>query len=165
MLWLQFTWYICLFGAELCHANQRAEEYVFTKDVQQLSRHDHDALCLLLMKHICQRFAQGERPFSVHSLSQTTLLPHSTVQGLLDELSAAQLIREIQDSENTGDQHYMPGRDLAHLTPNYIIQQLDKHGKGHLSQKWQQQVEDWKHINELRSNLQMPGGNRSIAED
>ena len=163
MLWLNISWIICLVGAQVSYANQSVEEYAFMKDSQNISRCDHDSLCILLLQRIAHRFAEGMPPHTMHTLARETGLPHSLVQGLLYELTAAGLLSETND--DTGRlQHYLPKQDIHRTTVNSIIHLLDNHGKGRIQHNWAQRRTNWNKIRQLRSKLSVTGGDTTIAD-
>jgi len=163
MLWLNISWIICLVGAQLSYANQCVDEYAFTKDSQNMSRCDHDSLCILLMAHVTHRFAEGMPSHTIHTLARETGLPHSMVQGLLDELTAAGLLSETHDDTGTR-QHYLPQQDIHRITINKILYHLDNNGKGRVSISWAQGNAEWNVIRKTRANLTTVDGDTSIAD-
>jgi len=163
MLWLQLSWYICLAGAQMSYAFQRSDEYLFAKDSEHLSRQDHDSLCLLIMAHISHRFQDGLPPFTVHELSKETELPHSLIQGLVDELTSVHLLSETP-SENNNEVSYQPSMDIKRMTVNFIFQRLDNNGKGRLSQSWSKGNIKWKNILRIRSSFCSINGDTCITE-
>lgn len=163
MIWLNISWIICLVGAQLCYANQRSDEYAFTKDSQNLSRCDHDALCILLLARIAHRFAEGMPPYSTHRLSKETGIPHALVQGLLDELTSAKLLSETA-SDTLVQQHYLPRQDIHRITINKVINYLDNQGNGRIPSTWAQSNVEWNKIRLLRAAIMAKDGETSIAD-
>ena len=163
MLWLNISWIIILTGAQLSYANQCVHEYAFTKDSQHISRCDHDSLCILLLHCIAHRFAEGMPAYTTHTLSRETRLPHSTVQGLLDELVTVGLLSETLDDTGT-HQHYLPCQDIHRITIDKVIHHLDNNGLGRISLSWSQGNTDWNRIRQLRASLTTRDGNTSIAD-
>lgn len=49
LLWLQISWTICLFGAELTFAGQNIRNFSFDKDTQNISRRYRDFISILIM--------------------------------------------------------------------------------------------------------------------
>ena len=163
MLWLNISWIICLVGAQMCYANQNVDEYAFTKDSQHMSRCDHDTLCILLLSAIAHRFAEGMPPHSVHSLSHDSGLPHTIIQGLIYELTAAGLISETND--DTGRrQHYLPKQDIHRMTINSIIHRLDTHGIGRIPLNWSEGNANWNEIRKIRASLTVANGETTLAD-
>ena len=52
ILWVNFSWMICLFGAQLVYANQNLKSYYYIKDMHNISRNYHDVLLILIMSKI-----------------------------------------------------------------------------------------------------------------
>lgn len=163
MLWLNISWIIILAGAQLSYANQCVDEYAFTKDSQNISRCDHDSLCLVLLARIARRFAQGMPPYTIHTLAKETNLPHSLVQGLLEELASVGLLSEAHDATGTR-QLFLPRQDIHRITINSVIQHLDHQGNGRIDRTWIQSNEDWNKIRLMRASIAAHNGNTSIAE-
>ncbi len=57
LLWLQVSWTICLFGAELTYAGQNIRNFSFDKDARNISRRYRDFISILIMSLIAKRFA------------------------------------------------------------------------------------------------------------
>ena len=163
MIWLNISWFICLTGAQICYANQSVDEYAFNKDSQNLTRCDHDSLCILLLSRIAHRFAEGMPPYTIHTLASETKLPHSLVQGLLYELAAAGLLSETNDDSGTR-QFYQPSQDIHRITINNIIHRLDNQGNGRISHSWAQENLNWDKIRQVRASLSAISGDTTIAE-
>ena len=115
MLWIQLSWTICLFGAQLSYANQMEADFAFEKAAPHLSRAAHDRVALRLMNVLCEAFSQGEA-LTAPELASRTQVPLSLVNNLLYELTADEqhpLVSEVlrgkrstpycQPARNTGD--------------------------------------------------------------
>ena len=163
MIWLNISWIICLVGAQISYANQCVDEYSFTKDSQNMSRCDHDSLCILLFSRIAHRFAEGMPSYTTHTLAKETGLPHSMVQGLLYELTSAGLLSEATDETGTR-LHYLPKQDIHRVTINNIIYRLDNHGRGRVAKRWAQGTTDWNKIRNIRASINAADGDTSIAD-
>lgn len=163
MLWMNISWIIILTGAQMSYANQSVNEYAFTKDSQNIARCDHDALCILLLHHIAHRFMEGMPPYTTHMLSRETGLPHSMVQGLLDELVNVGLLSETHDETGT-TQHYLPRQDIHRITINKIINHLDNNGVGRIAPNWTKSNIEWHQIRRIRGSLSAKDGETTIAD-
>ena len=87
MLWIQLSWTICLFGAQLSYTNQMEADLAFEKVVPHLSHAAHDHAGIRVMQQLCQAFKSGEA-LSAQEISSRTALPLSLVNTLLYELTA-----------------------------------------------------------------------------
>jgi DNA-binding IscR family transcriptional regulator len=139
------------------------DDYAFTKDSQNMSRCDHDALCILLLRHIARHFAEGMPPYTTHQLARHTELPHTLVQGLLDELVTVGLLSEANDETGT-KRHYLPRQDIHRISINKIIRHLDNNGVGRVAPRWAQGNTEWNLIRQLRATLNAKDGETTIAD-
>ena len=101
MLWVQISWLICLFGAELCYASQNMEDFAFRTKTEDLSHRYKMLLCIVLTSQICKRFANGGKPFSALDLKLQTGIPIRIVNELLYELSQTHILTEITSGDKT----------------------------------------------------------------
>ena len=150
MLWLQISWCICLFGAQLCYANQRLQTYAFERISDELSRRYRDTLILLLMSRICKHFSLGLKPFTAHRLAVDTHLPDSLVGILLDELTRVQLL--VETHNEPGDEpRYLPAIDIHRITVGMVTRRIDSHGIESPSLVWQTGTPEWDTLRSLRN--------------
>ena len=56
LLWLQTSWTICLFGAELTYAGQNIRYFSFDKDTRNISQRYRDFVAILIMSLIAKQF-------------------------------------------------------------------------------------------------------------
>ena len=101
MLWVQISWNICLFGAELCYTSQNMEESAFRTETYKISTRYRIMMSILLMSHICRQFANGGKPFTALELKLRTNIPIRVVQELLYELTSIHMVSEITSDEKT----------------------------------------------------------------
>lgn len=60
MLWVQISWIICLFGAELCYTNQNLEEFAFKAQTEDISHRYKLMMCVILASCICKDSKKAE---------------------------------------------------------------------------------------------------------
>ena len=128
MLWVQISWTICLFGAELCYANQYLEYYDYDANTNEISHRYRTMLSALLMSRLCHRFAEGGKPYTAVALRDETTVPIRIVNDLLFELMEAGLIIEVTSDEKAETAHYMPAEDITNLTLGTMIDRLESQG-------------------------------------
>ena len=144
MLWMQISWTICLFGAELCYTNQNLDYYDYDANAGEISHRYKLMLCALLMSRICKRFAEGRKPYSVLELREETKIPIRFVNDLLYELIDAHLLIEVTSDEKGEESRFMPSEDLGNLTLGTMVDRLEARGRWKidldvselLSQEW-----------------------------
>lgn len=128
MLWMQISWTICLFGAELCYTSQNLDYYDYDANAGEISHRYRLMLSALLMSHICKRFAEGKRPYSVMELREDTTIPIRFVTDLLYQLIDAGLLTEVTSDEKSEESRFMPAEDIANLTLGTMIDRLEAKG-------------------------------------
>ena len=149
LIFLQFTWYICLIGCQLSYANQMVQEYAFERSTRGMSRRFRDTLSLLLVSHIAKGFAKGDRPLNLHSLARITRLPDALVKVLLDELVAVGVLAVTHN--NTGTEVlYIPAIDIHRLTIRMVVERWDAKGTENYSPSWLLHNPEWKRLRQYR---------------
>jgi membrane protein len=126
ILWLQASWFVVLFGAELAFTRQHTLRYGFESEALQVSTFQKRALILMIMNVIVKKFELGERPLSVEDISNDLRIPIRLVRVLLKDLHDAGLISEIHDPDET--ERFQPALDINQITVSFIFSRLDKKG-------------------------------------
>ena len=133
MLWVQISWLICLFGAELCYANQNMDDYAFKAKTEDLSHRYKTLLCLVISSRICHRFSEGGKPYSALKLKLDTGIPIRIVNDLLYALVQIGVLTEIPGGDKDGESLYQPAECLSRLSVGTLIDRLEAHGKWSLT--------------------------------
>lgn len=128
MLWIQISWTICLFGAELCYTNQNLDFFDYDANTGEISHRYRYMLCALIMGHVAVRFRQGGRPYTSLDLRQKTGLPIRVVNDLVFLLQQAHMLVEISADEKSEPSAYMPAEDLRNMTVGTMIDRLETVG-------------------------------------
>lgn len=129
MLWLQISWTICLFGAELCYTNQNLDYYDYDANTGEISHRYRLMLSALLMSRICSRFAKGQSALSALELREQTGIPIRFVNDLLYALIQAGLIVEVTGDEKGEVSRFIPAEDINNLTLGVMVGRLESYGQ------------------------------------
>ena len=127
LIWLQLSWTIILFGAEISHSIQIMDTHEQYKDVEKLSPHYKQLLTLYVLHTIIQQFKNGEAPFSADEIAEKLDLPIQTVNKSIERLNDAKIIAPTKRDKDE-PLRYLPARDTEKLTISNIIDSLDKRG-------------------------------------
>jgi len=127
MIWLQLSWLIVLFGAEISFAHQNVETYELEPESLGASI-AIKRLLALAMAHLCiKRFMSGETPLSAVEIAAKLDTPIRLTNQVLYDLVSCRIL-----SESIGKEEkvvfYQPARSLETLSINFIIQSLDALG-------------------------------------
>lgn len=162
MLWVQISWTICLFGAELCYTNQNLDFYDYDAHTGEISHRYLLMLTALIMSHICRRFANGQRALSAMELRECTTIPIRFVNDILYDLMKAGLVLEMTNDEKGETSRFVPAEDIRNLTLGTMIDRLESQGTWKIdldvselfSEQWGKAIElRGKYLRDARSIL------------
>lgn len=127
LIWMQLSWLIVLFGAEISFSYQYVDTYEFEPDLRQISPAFKRLLTLQVANRVISTFSKGKMPLTASNLSQALEIPIRLVQQLLDELVESEIfsITEIKGNEILA---YQPARDINIITVKSIIEALEQKG-------------------------------------
>lgn len=124
LIWLQISWVIALFGAELA-ANLEADHLVDIETSEgHLEKVSRLEVGLLIVYECLKAFSSGQAPPSNLKLAQTLKIPLDTVQKVLDTLVQGEILTKVQLKKEPEGYHplFNPGR----MTIKDIIEALIK---------------------------------------
>lgn len=129
MLWVQTSWIICLFGAELCYTNQNLDYYDYNMQTSDISHRYRMLLCALLMSRVCKRFDGGGKPYTAMQLREITGIPIRIVNDLIYDLANAGMLVETGSDEKGEQARYMPAESITRLSVGTMIDRLESAGR------------------------------------
>lgn len=153
MLWVQISWTICLFGAQLCYTNQNLEEFAFMANPEEISHRYRLLMSAMLLSKICNRFAEGKKPYTALELKLETNIPIRVTNDLLYNLTQVNLINSsVCHEDHDGDLIYQPAQILDNITVGNMVDRLEALGRWDMQLDLHEQLTstDWKHLFDLR---------------
>ena len=129
MLWVQLSWTICLFGAELTYTSQNLGEYAFLAVPDEISHRYRLLLSTVLMSKICERKDQEQPAYTAFQLKMVTGLPIRIVSDLLHDMVDAGLLNAYYSDIDSEEAVYTPAVPIDHLTVGTIVDRLETRGK------------------------------------
>lgn len=128
LLWMQLSWLICLFGAELAYASQNVKKFSFERDSTNISRRYKDFLTLLIATLIVKRFVKGRAPYTADELSDTYRIPLRITTQILYFLTEIKIIIEVNYGDDDRVVYYQPAIDVNKISVGYLFDKIDRHG-------------------------------------
>lgn len=127
LIWMQISWMIVLFGAELSFSYQNASRYEFTSERLQPSIRHKRLMALLVTKIVINHFKDGQRAPTMNEISDLLAAPMRYVSGIVRELQQAGVISEVMrgDQEDNG---FQPGMDTDLITIALVTERLESRG-------------------------------------
>jgi len=115
LVWLQTSWMIMLFGAEISFASQHVDTYEFEPDALE-ARPSFRRLLALRIAHLCvKNFQKGVSPLSAEDISHQLEVPIRLVNLLLFELEKGGILSTVR-TDNDGEAQFQPARDIGDIT-------------------------------------------------
>lgn len=127
LIWLQTSWFIVLFGAEISFAIQNVHLYEFENEAVNINSRSRRALSLLVMHRIVIQFKNGEQPLTATDLSIELGMPIRLVRQLLHGLTATKLLIETY-TDDPKVKAYVPAIWIEKISVNYVTSALDRLG-------------------------------------
>ena len=127
LMWLQISWWIVLFGAELSFANQNVHTYEYEPDSLKVSPGFKKLLALQIAHLVIKKFENGDRPLTDSQISAQLEMPIRLVHNLLFDLVESGLVSEIKTKADKKFA-YQPARDINKMTIQYVLEALDRSG-------------------------------------
>jgi len=127
IIWLQMSWMIVLYGAEIACAWQNVQHYEFLDESLRASAATRARMALIIVRAIVARFTQGAAPFTLAELQASLALPLRLLQQELDALVACGVLAETRAADQRAIT-YQPARDTALLSINNVLNALEQHG-------------------------------------
>ncbi len=129
LLFIQASWTITLFGAQLSYTIQNINSFTFEHLVYKTTRRYRDFVALLILQRMLQRFRQeGQQPYTLEELSRECKIPLRLTASTLAFLEETQLITEVLWCKNSDNRFYQPAVNPELMTISYVVERLDRHG-------------------------------------
>jgi membrane protein len=128
LLWLQFTWTIVLFGAEIAYAAENVENFYYEREISNVSHRYRYFITILIMNILCKRFAEGEGPATMKEISSQYQIPARLTSRTINRLLEMKLISETICDKKKDQSSYQPAVDINILTIGYVFNKMFEHG-------------------------------------
>lgn len=127
LIWLQLSWLIVLFGAELSFAHQNIDTFEFEPDSLRISDYFKKLLSLQTCHLLVRNFAEGRGPLTATEISKRLDIPIRLVHKILYELVACGIVSDTR-TEEYEELTYQPARDINTLTIKFVVESLEDRG-------------------------------------
>lgn len=152
MLWVQISWTICLFGAELCYTNQNLDFYDYDTTTGDISHRYQMMLCAMLLGCMCRRFERGGLPYTSLELRRQTDIPIRIVNDLLYRMIDCRLVIEVSPDEKGEAARFMPAMSPHSMSVGDMVAALEAKGKWRIDLSLHHlDEEQWRHLMEVRT--------------
>lgn len=126
LIWLQISWLIVLFGAEICYGAQYIDQWEMNTEKLRISLSHRRKLVLLLLYRVVKKFEKGQGAMSLNDLAGQVNIPRKYVVDICYELERSGLITRIE----ADDVAYQPSFDIHKMDLHTILSKYEKEGMG-----------------------------------
>jgi membrane protein len=127
LAWIQMSWMIVLFGAQIAYSSKHYETFGFHPDYARMSFYSKKVLMLRIFHLLTKKFSLGEKPLNISQIAHTLEIPVRLVRHLLLELSEVGLVVETAKGIK-GEVAYQPGRTIENITVKFVLEEYEKYG-------------------------------------
>lgn len=127
MVWLNWSWLIVLFGAEISFSIQNQHKYEYEHDLKNLSLSSKQLLSLYITHFIIKNFKNAAPPPTSSQISEQLNLPVKVVNFLIYELIECRVIAETPKI-NSKEIAFLPASDINCFTIQFVINHLNNKG-------------------------------------
>ena len=127
LIWIQYTWFVLLFGAELTFAHQNVDHYELESDISNISDRYKRVIALMIASHVVKNFNEGKQALTAIEIASKLDLPVRLARTVINEFTETGIFNEVKlplDKEIG----YQPGISDSKLTVKFIIDKLDQKG-------------------------------------
>jgi membrane protein len=122
ILWVNYSWRIVLFGADVAHALQYLSTDPTEETDPRTNQANREEAAMRICAAIAAAFAAQRTPPSTFELSSRLLLPAHLTEALCGHLATAGLVREVLEGRRPVG--FVPARPLSELTAADVIRVL-----------------------------------------
>jgi membrane protein len=94
LVWMQISWLIVLFGAEISFANQNVGHYEAESESYNISHHMKSIVTLLIVRLVAVNFRNSDPPLTSSAIADKLDLPVRLVRDILYELTDVGIVSE-----------------------------------------------------------------------
>jgi membrane protein len=124
LTYLQISWIIVLFGAEIASAVENSRTYGYHPDLSRIGIAGRRLLMLRVFHLLVKTFEKGETPLSAVEVSKSLRMPERFAKHILNELVDVDLVSEITKGSRS-DSQYQPARP-ADITIKQVVDAYEK---------------------------------------
>ncbi|MBO7232970.1 MAG: YihY/virulence factor BrkB family protein, partial [Bacteroidales bacterium] len=158
LLWVQATWMIVLLGGEITYASQNLDNFMFEKETKKVSFRYRLYFTMLLLRDICQGFAQGQAAMSAHDLSSRNHIPIRLTQKQLSQLCDLKILCEMPGPDPNSSLVYQPAMDINLISVDMVFEKMFKAGTEDFNMSPEEQSPLlWQTMIEMENNIKSNG--------
>ena len=128
LLWLQLSWMVFLFFAQLCYVSQNHWMLPYFVNTHEISHNYRMKVCAVMLRTICQHFGEKKQPMTAREIRERvglTTFPQQVVCDLLRMMADVGLLNELYLTKGDEEARYQPAFDLEQMTLGEMIDRME----------------------------------------
>ncbi len=131
LIWLQLSWLIVLFGAEIAYGVQYVNEWTMKTDKLKISLNHKKKLMILLLYRVVKNFERKKGAMTLSKLAESVNIPRKYVIDICHELEKSHLITKIESDATA----YQPSFDINKMDFHTVLEMYETEGMGDFDDK------------------------------
>lgn len=127
LFWIQISWIIFLFGAEISFALQNISHFEFEADSKNISTKQKNIISLAIAHLVVRNFKEGEIALTSEKIAFQLGIPILLTKTIIAEFLETKLFIRVA-TENEEVYAYQPAKDIGLFTIQYVIETLNGRG-------------------------------------
>ena len=96
LIWIQYSWFVVLFGAELTFAHQNVDHYELESDITNISDRYKRVIALLIANMVVKNFNEGKTALTSIEIAQKLDLPLRLARVIINEFIETGVFNEVK---------------------------------------------------------------------
>lgn len=131
LIWMQYSWFIVLFGAELSFAYQNVDHYELEAETEAISPRYRRVIALLVANLVVKNFIAGKKPLNAAEIAKKLDLPIRLARDILTDFTETGVMNEVKTADEK-DMAYQPAISEEKLSCKYVLDKIDTKGLNEL---------------------------------
>lgn len=127
LIWIQYSWFVVLFGAELTFAHQNVDHYELETEINNISDRYKRVIALMIANLVVKNFNDGKPALTAIEIAHKLDLPVRLARVVINEFAETGIFSEVKMATDK-EIGYQPGISDSKLTVKFIIDKLDEKG-------------------------------------
>ena len=129
LIWMQVSWTVVLFGAELTHAAQNIELHRYGLAPKKISPYNNLLLSLYILSLLLKNFSESTSPITASQVADQLKTPELLVTKIFDHLVEVNLLSAVLPEKGSDNQkYYQPALDINEITVAKALEHLELYG-------------------------------------
>ncbi|MFO7922702.1 MAG: YihY/virulence factor BrkB family protein [Bacteroidales bacterium] len=127
LMWMQISWLVVLFGAEISFANQNVEQYEYETESLNMSIYNRRMITIYITHLLVKNFENGIQPYTARQISNELKIPIRLVREILYELTDINILSATK-TKFAKETAYQPAMDIHKITVKSLTDKLEHRG-------------------------------------